>query len=112
MQLWLSMALVKIASLSDPDTDVARTIAKLNALSLAFLQKADRLTVRKNQVFEIQRERLASRLLGEQRGQLTYIVGLELADHLQYDVAVRDALYLEHWPSPGTKEFPGQHAPT
>jgi hypothetical protein len=43
-------------------------MAKLNTPSFAFLQKADRLTVRKDQVFQVQCERLDVRLFGEQRG--------------------------------------------
>ena len=60
--------LIKVGSLSDPGTDVAWTMAKLNTPSFAFMQKADRPTVRKNQVFQVQCERLGVRLFGEQRG--------------------------------------------
>jgi hypothetical protein len=88
--------LVGIKSVSDPGANVAWAVAKLYALMLAVTKKADRWTVRKNQILEVQHERPASRLIGEHRGQLADIACLKSTYHGQHDAAIFDTVYLKH----------------
>jgi hypothetical protein len=80
----------------DPYPDVRRAVAKRDAIAFASTKEADCVSIHEDDVLEIQHKGSAPRFIGEQRGQLAYVVGIELTTHGEHDVAICIALDFQH----------------
>src|SRR6266705_3956725 len=79
-----------------PGLDVRRTVPKHDAVVDAPAQEANDVAVYQDDILEVQYASPATRLHGEQRGQLADVVGFESTANGEHDVAVYGALDFQH----------------